>query len=126
MAFIQLPKVPSSRTKAANLLKSVGQKFRNPRIVTLAVSARLDAFAEVKKEIDLMVAELKQTQKDEVDDRDYCIKSLNENEKQNAAATDTKNDLDTKIADLTASISELTEALAALKAEVTSTQVEMK
>merc|ERR1719191_1138037 len=30
MAFIQLTKVSSSRTKAANLLKSVGQKFRNP------------------------------------------------------------------------------------------------
>merc|ERR1719217_971152 len=126
MTFIQVQKVSGSRTKAANMLKSVGQKFRNPRIVTLSMSMRLDAFAEVKKEIDLMVAELKKESKDEVADRDYCIKSLNENEKQNAAATDTKGDLDAKIADLTASISELTEAIAALKSEVTSTQVEMK
>jgi len=126
MAFIQLTRVSGSRAKASSLLKSVGQKLRSPRLVTLSVSMRLDAFAEVKKEIDLMVAELKKESKDEVADRDYCIKSLNENEKQNAAATDTKNDLDTKIADLTASITTLTEDIAALKAEVTSTQVEMK
>merc|ERR1719161_1808358 len=126
MSFIQLTRVSGSRAKASSLLKSVGQKLRSPRLVTLSVSMRLDAFAEVKKEIDLMVAELKKESKDEVADRDYCIKSLNENEKQNAAATDTKNDLDTKIADLTASISELPEAIAALKTEVTNTQVEMK
>jgi len=126
MSFIQVRKVSGSRKKAAQLLKSVGQKFKNPRLMTLSVKMRLDAFAEVKKEIDLMVAELKKESKDEVADRDYCIKSLNENEKQTAAATDTKGDLDTKIADLTSTISELTEAIAALKAEVTSTQVEMK
>merc|ERR1719281_6445 len=126
MAFIQLTRVSGSRAKASSLLKSVGQKLTSPRLVTLSVSMRLDAFAEVKKEIDLMVAELKKESKDEVADRDYCIKSLNENEKQNAAATDTKGDLDTKIADLTASITTLTEDIAALKAEVTSTQVEMK
>merc|ERR1719217_303392 len=126
MSFIQVRKVSGSRKKAAQLLKSVGQKFKNPRLMTLSVKMRLDAFAEVKKEIDLMVAELKKEQQDEVADRDYCIKSLNENEKQTAAATDSKGDLDTKIADLTASIAELTEAIAALKAEVTSTQVEMK
>merc|ERR550514_1086601 len=78
------------------------------------------------RRIDLMVKELKKESKDEVADRDYCIKSLNENEKQTAAATDTKGDLDTKIADLTATIAELTEAITALKTEVTSTQVEMK
>jgi len=129
MAFIQkraLTKVAGNRKKAADYLKKAAKSFRNPRLVTLAVSARLDAFAKVKENIDLMVKELKQTQKDEVDDRDYCIKSLNENEKQTAAATDTKNDLDTKIADLTSSIASLTEAITALKDEITTTQVEMK
>jgi len=126
MSFIQVKRVSGSRKKASDLLKSVGQKFKNPRLVTLSVKMRLDAFAEVKKEIDLMVAELKKTQADEVADRDYCIKSLNENTKQAAAANDAKSDLDTKIADLTASIAELTEAITALKTEVTNTQVEMK
>jgi len=129
MAFVQkrsLTRLAGNRVKAADYLKRAGKHLRNPRMVTLAVSMRLDAFAKVKENIDLMVAELKTTQQDEVKDRDYCIKSLNENEKQVAAATDTKNDLDTKIADLTSSIASLTEAITALNAEITSTQVEMK
>merc|ERR1719265_304226 len=124
--FLQTSKKSARRTKAVALVKAASQKFKSPRLITLAMSMRLDAFAKVKENIDIMVKELKQESADEVTDRDYCIKSLNENEKQTAAATDMKGDLDTKIADLTSAISELTEALAALSAEVTATQVEMK
>jgi len=128
MTFLQTSRnlKVNSRSKAVQLLKGAAQKFKSPRLVTLAMSMRLDAFAKVKENIDIMVKELKQESADEVTDRDYCIKSLNENEKQTAAANDAKGDLDTKIADLTASIAELTEALATLSAEVTATQVEMK
>lgn len=124
--FLQTSKKSNKRAKAALLLKGAAQKFKSPRLVTLAMSMRLDAFSKVKENIDIMVKELKQESADEVVDRDYCIKSLNENDKQTAAANDQKGDLDTKIADLTATIDKLTEELAALKAEVTETQVEMK
>jgi len=128
MTFLQTSRTlkVNNRAKAVQMLKGAAQKFKSPRLITLAMSMRLDAFAKVKENIDIMVKELKQESADEVTDRDYCIKSLNENDKQTAAATDMKGDLDTKIADLTSAISELTEALAALKAEVTATQVEMK
>jgi len=126
MTFLQTSKRSLKRSKAVAMVKSAAQKFKNPRLVTLAMSMRLDAFAKVKENIDLMVKELKQESADEVTDRDYCIKSLNENAKQAAAASDTKGDLDTKIADLTSEIAKLTEELDALKAEVTATQVEMK
>lgn len=126
MSFLQTSKKSTMRLKAVSLLKGAAQKFKNPRLVTLAMSMRLDAFAKVKQNIDIMVTELKQESADEVVDRDYCIKSLNENAKQTAAAEDQKGDLDTKIADLTAEIAALTEELATLNAEVTATQVEMK
>jgi len=126
MSFLQTSKKSTMRLKAVSLLKGAAQKFKNPRLVTLAMSMRLDAFAKVKQNIDIMVTELKQESADEVVDRDYCIKSLNENAKQTAAAEDQKGDLDTKIADLTAEIASLTEELATLSAEVTATQVEMK
>jgi chromosome segregation ATPase len=124
--FLQTSKKSNKRAKASLILKAAAQKSKNPRLVTLAMSMRLDAFAKVKQNIDIMVKELKQESADEVVDRDYCIKSLNENDKQTAAANDMKGDLDTKIADLTASIDKFTEELAALSAEVTETQVEMK
>jgi len=126
MTFIQTSRRSNNRAKAVALVKAASQKYKSPRLITLAMSMRLDAFAKVKQNIDIMVKELKEESADEVTDRDYCIKSLNENEKQAAAAADQKGDLDTKIADLTADIAELTEALATLNAEVTATQIEMK
>jgi len=94
--------------------------------VTLAMSMRLDAFGKVIANIDDMVKSLKEESADEVTDRDMCIKNLNINAKEAAAANDKKGDLDALIADLESSIAALTEELAALNAEVTATQVEMK
>merc|ERR1719161_1837620 len=116
----------SGRDKAATFLREAAKKLQKPQLVTLAVSLRLDAFAKVKENIDNMVAALKQEQKDEVTDRDFCVKELNSNERETAKYTDQKNDLETKIADLTTTITELTEAITALKTEVTETQVGMK
>jgi hypothetical protein len=47
MSFVQkraLTKLAGNRVKAADYLKKVGKNFRNPKIATLAVSMRLDAF----------------------------------------------------------------------------------
>ena len=44
------------RTQASKLLSAVAQKLQSPRLATLAVRVRLDAFTRVKKAIDDMVA----------------------------------------------------------------------
>ena len=46
------------RTEASKLLSSVASKIQSPRLATLAVRVRLDAFTRVKKAIDDMVAQL--------------------------------------------------------------------
>ena len=43
------------RKQASKLLSSVAKKLQNPRLATLAVRVRLDAFTRVKKAIDDMV-----------------------------------------------------------------------
>merc|ERR1719399_1326735 len=108
------------------MLKQAAAKLRKPKLMTLAVSAQLDAFAKVKANIDEMVAALKEESKDEIKDRDFCIAEMNTNEKQTAEKTDMKADLDQKIADLETEIAELTDAIKALSEEVTETQVQMK
>ena len=45
------------RSQASKLLSAVAQKMQNPRLATLAVRVRLDAFTRVKKAIDDMVIE---------------------------------------------------------------------
>merc|ERR1719310_635156 len=72
------------------------------------------------------MTELKQVQIDDDTKYEFCTSEIKSNEKQTAAKTDLKADLEQKIDDLTSTISTLTDEIAALKAEVAQTNVEMK
>jgi hypothetical protein len=125
MTFIQ-KKMKSSRvSKAMDVLSKAGQKLHSPKLATLAMSLKLDAFSKVKKNIDEMVVSLKEESADEVADRDQCTKDLNINTKQAAAKADAKADLDAKIASLESEIADLSAAIKALNEETTATQVAM-
>merc|ERR1711959_172528 len=54
------------RAQASKLLSAVAKKLQNPRLATLAVRVRLDAFTRVKKAIDDMVAQLLKEKEDEI------------------------------------------------------------
>merc|ERR1719160_2005397 len=115
-----------SRDRAAEVLRKASTKLSKPRLATLAMSMRLSGFEEVKANIDKMIKALKEEQKEEVDQKDYCVEEFNENDKQTYEKTDLKGDLESKISSLETTISELTETIDALKAEVAETQKEMK
>merc|ERR1719213_358842 len=83
-------------------------------------------FSEIKKAIDAQAAELKKIQKEEADEYEFCTSEIKANEKETAAKTDKKADLEQKIADLESTIQTLKDEIAALKAEVAETNVEMK
>jgi len=127
MNFVQrsMKRVSVRREQASKVLREASKKFKSVQLLNLASSARLDAFGKVIEQISATVDALKQEQKDEVKDKDFCISELNANERETAKYTDQKEALDQKIADLTASIAELTESIATLKQEVTDTQVGM-
>merc|ERR1719316_1836776 len=104
MNFVQrsMKKTAVRREQASRLLKQASKKFKSVQLLDLASSARLDAFGKVIEKISGTVDALKQEQKDEVKDKDFCISELNANEKETAKYTDQKANLDQKIADLTA------------------------
>merc|ERR1719453_911913 len=54
------------RTQVAKVLADASQKFQDPRLSTLAVQARLDAFTKVKKSIQDMVDKLIKEKEDEI------------------------------------------------------------
>merc|ERR1719361_1117733 len=99
---------------------------KNPRLVALSYKVKLDAFTRVKKAIDDMIAHLEAENTDEIEQRDYCISEFNKNELQTEEKSRDKRDLEALIADLTAKIKSLTEAIDALKAEVKEMQVQLK
>merc|ERR1719366_16061 len=114
------------RAQASKLLSAVAHKLQNPRLATLAVRVRLDAFTRVKKAIDDMVAQLLKEKEDEIKHKDFCVDEFNTNELQTEKKERAKKDLIAKIEDLEMTIKQLTEAIDTLKSEVAEMQVQMK
>merc|ERR1719371_79577 len=114
------------RTQASKLLSTVARKTQNPRLATLAVRVRLDAFTRVKKAIDDMVAQLLKEKEDEIKHKDFCVEEFNTNELQTEKKEREKQDLTAKIEDLEMSIKQLTEAIDTLKSEIAEMQVQLK
>jgi len=127
-AFVQTAASKSSerRAQASKLLSNVAQKLNNPRLATLAVRVRLDAFTRVKKAIDDMVTQLLKEKEDEIKHKDFCVEEFNTNELQTEKKEREKQDLTAKIEDLELTIKSLTEAIDTLKAEIAEMQVQLK
>merc|ERR1712139_505513 len=127
-SFVQKESSSNSqrRVQASKLLQKVAQKLQNPRLATLAVRVRLDAFTRVKKAIDDMVAQLLKEKEDEIKHKDFCVEEFNSNELQTEKKEREKEDLIAKIGDLEQTIKQLTEAIDQLKAEIAEMQVQLK
>jgi len=114
------------RSQVSKLLSDVAHKFSNPRLATLAVQVRLDAFTRVKKAIDDMIAQLLKEKEDEIKHKDFCVDEFNTNQLQTERKEREKEDLIAKIEDLEMTIKQLTEAIETLKAEIAEMQVQLK
>jgi len=129
MRFTQVSSVrrlSQSRERASKLVSQLAKNLHKPRLAALSMSMRLDAFTKVKENIDAMIVELKQTQKDEVVKKDFCGKELHQNEMQTTEKTNTKADLTQAIADLETSKVTLADEIKQLKADIAQAQTEMK
>jgi len=96
------------------------------QLSTLAVTAQLDSFTKVKEMMDKMVADLKKEQQEEAEEKAFCIKEFDENEKATYAKNQEKEDLEAEIASLTSTIETLTEEVEVATKEVADTKVAMK
>merc|ERR1711862_857143 len=84
----------------------------------MATRVQLDAFVEVKKMITNLVAELKQKKSDETKKRDYCINSLDENDKASFDATTKGEELQSKKVELENTIEKLSKQLEAVQSSI--------
>jgi len=114
------------RNKVSDMLSVASRKFQDPRLSTLAVQARLDAFTKVKKSIQDMVDKLIKEKEDEIKHKDFCIEEINNNERDTEMKERDRDDLVAKIDDLTSTIDMLAKEIETLKAEVAEMQVQMK
>merc|ERR1719197_2214131 len=114
------------RTQVSKVLASAAEKYNDPRLSTLAVQARLDAFTKVKKSIQDMVDKLIKEKEDEIKHKDFCVEELNNNERDTEMKERDKADLEAKIEDLAMTIDTLAKEIEVLKADVAELQVQMK
>jgi len=106
------------RTQASKVLAAVASKTGNPRLITLAVAVRLDAFTKVKKAIDDMVTELRKEKADEIKKKDFCVDEFTKNSLKTEAKNRDKTDVRALIADLKGAIETLVREIKALQAEI--------
>merc|ERR1719159_721444 len=86
----------------------------------------LDGFQKVSEDIDGMIADLKAEKEADVKMKDFCIEALHKNEVAIEMKKRDIEQLDAKIATLTAEIEELAKSIAALQAEIAEMQVQLK
>merc|ERR1719240_383576 len=124
--FVQVSSSSNRRSNVAKSLDVAAKKFNDPRLSTLAVQARLDAFTKVKKSIQDMVDKLIKEKEDEIKHKDFCIEEINNNERDTEMKERDRDDLIAKIDDLTSTIDMLAKEIEVLKADVAELQVQMK
>merc|ERR1719498_968841 len=127
-SFIQTSTSKNShrRNKVVEALSKVATEFKDPRISSLAISARLDAFTKVKASINDMIASLAEEQEEEVKFKDFCVDEINANEKETQAKEQKKGALEVQIEDLTETIDKLGKLIMELKAKIADLEIQLK
>jgi len=114
------------REQASHNLLRVGSKSGRKALVQLSATVRLDAFVKVEEEINGMIADIEKESADEVALKAMCKDKFHKNEMEIMAIEDTIKDLTTKINDFASAIDTLTKEIAALKAEILETTIELQ
>merc|ERR1719454_2420827 len=95
-------------------------------MLKLANRMLLDNFKKVSEDIEGMIADLKKEKEEDVKMKDFCIEALHKNEVAIEMKARDIEQLNAKIATLTAEIEELAKAIEALQAEIAEMQVQLK
>merc|ERR1719453_2349682 len=125
--FIQKSSEKSAvREKAEKILLKAAKKTGDPKVAMLSSRVRLDGFQKVSDDIDGMIADLKKEKESDVKMKDFCIEALHKNEVAIEMKARDIEQLEAKIATLTAEIESLAKSIAALTAEIAEMQVQLK
>jgi len=134
MSFLQLASTRRTlsredfaREQASHMLLNQASKSkRGKALVQLSASVRLDAFKKVEDEINGMISDIEQESADEVALKSMCKDKFHKNDMEIMENEDLIKALTTKINDFASMIDTLTKEIAALKAEILETTIELQ
>jgi hypothetical protein len=114
--FLQLAGSASTvRRQAVALLQRAARRSRSPELSLFASQMELNAFTKVKAAIDKFLGQLRAEQQHEVEHKDYCDKSIHENELSTTDVLNRINLTDAAIAKTANAITAMTQTIAANK-----------
>merc|ERR1719359_2191900 len=114
------------RNTVAGALAKIAKNSHDPRISTLAIHARLDAFTKVKASISEMIDTLAKEQEAEVQHKDFCVDEINTNEKETQVKEQEKGTLEATIDNLAEQIAKLASKIVELKATIADLEIQLK
>jgi len=126
--FLQMESKDMSerRAKASALLKSMGVKYNHPRLSSIAMRVKLDAFTKVKESIAAMVTQLQKEKEDEIKHKDFCVAEFNKNSLQADEKQRQKAHLSATMEDIQGTINSESKDIAELKASVADLQAQLQ
>jgi len=127
-SFVQVGQKFASkrRNTVAGALAKIARDSHDPRISTLALHARLDAFTKVKQSITEMIDTLAKEQEAEVQHKDFCVDEINTNEKATQEKEQEKGTLEATILNLAEQIAKLKSTIVELKATIADLEIQLK
>jgi hypothetical protein len=126
LSFFEKKQTSDRAAAAAKVLQAAGAKSGDLALLSLAATARLDAFTKVKAAIDEMVSALKTEMADEVKHQRFCTAELDKNDKSSEAKKAHIADLTAAIDENTATVDTLSKEIKALQAQVVEMNVQIK
>merc|ERR1719428_2684914 len=115
-----------TREQASRVLLRTGAKSGRRALVQLSASVRLDAFKKVEDEINGMISDIEAESASEVALKDKCKEEFHKNDMEVMEIDETIKDLTTKINDFASTIDTLEKEIAALKAEIVETTINVQ
>jgi hypothetical protein len=122
-AFLQLNE---KRIALVKELKATAKLTRDPRLSTLAMRARIDAFGKVKESLQGMIDNLLKEKDEEIAKKDFCIDSLNQNLRVTETRHREKADAEAKVEDHLNAMEKLTKKIEEDHAQIAELRVQLK
>lgn len=124
-SFLQV-QLDDRAAQAAQVLNKAALKTHDARLVAMSHRLRIDAFDQVKEEIDSMVFQLKKIQKEEVVSKDSCVERLQDNTLDTTKSSNSKAQADSKVAGLEDLLAQNNRSVKTLKLEIEEVKSELK
>merc|ERR1719460_1409691 len=125
-SMLQRESTSRPREQVVKVLQRAAKQSRDPRLSTLAVHARMDAFSNLKKTIQTMADRLLKEKEDEIKHKDFCVEQFNENSRDTEVKMQEKGDTEAKINDLKAEVDALNKNIEELNAQMADLSKQLK